>query len=350
MQVFGLPGHIIRSARGASRLLAAQTPNIEAARRRDALARWRNAMAQGLSSQQGAEAGASLVHPLPLAGARRSPEPSATPGAPTPASTRSGRSRRAPAPGSPHVGQGKARADPAQTGLPHIQRHRRADHRRAHPARNGSARSRPDPQSRRQSSAKEAPPRHPKTQGRYLRKARRRRPDRHPLDLSAARRLHQAFQRLRSLRQMDRRQAVQTSHCQKRRRVPRRGPRTNARSRQSHSKSTAAPSSWPSSSKPAPTRTCPSTSCPPDRQSSTELSSVAMEPGATSSTPAPISQRASTKSPKWSAPSKTSTTTTDPTQPLQEKPQPSTSLSAEPTKLPRLICPEPGHRLDANAG
>lgn len=56
MQVFGLPGHIIRSARGASRLLAAQTPNIEAVRRRDALARWRNAMAQGLSSQQGAEA------------------------------------------------------------------------------------------------------------------------------------------------------------------------------------------------------------------------------------------------------------------------------------------------------
>ena len=30
MQVFGLPGHIIRNARGASRVLAAQTPNIEA--------------------------------------------------------------------------------------------------------------------------------------------------------------------------------------------------------------------------------------------------------------------------------------------------------------------------------
>ena len=56
MQVFGLPGHIIRSARGASRLLAAQTPNIEAARRRDALARWRNAMAQGLTSEQAAKA------------------------------------------------------------------------------------------------------------------------------------------------------------------------------------------------------------------------------------------------------------------------------------------------------
>ncbi len=56
MQVFGLPGHIIRSARGASRLLAAQTPNIEAARRRDALARWRKAMAQGLNADQAAQA------------------------------------------------------------------------------------------------------------------------------------------------------------------------------------------------------------------------------------------------------------------------------------------------------
>ena len=56
MQVFGLPGHIIRNARGASRLLAAQTPDIEAARRRDALERWRKAMAQGLSSQQAARA------------------------------------------------------------------------------------------------------------------------------------------------------------------------------------------------------------------------------------------------------------------------------------------------------
>ena len=34
---------------------------------------------------------------------------------------------------------------------------------------------------------------------------------------------------------------------------------------------------------------------------------------------------------------------------LAGKPQPSTSLSAEPTKLPRLICPEPGHCLDVVA-
>jgi len=38
MQVFGLPGHLIRSARAASRLLAAKTPKIEAERRRDAAA------------------------------------------------------------------------------------------------------------------------------------------------------------------------------------------------------------------------------------------------------------------------------------------------------------------------
>jgi putative transposase len=56
MQVFGLPGHIIGNAKGASRLLAAQTPNIEAVRRREALERWRKAMSQGLTSEQAAKA------------------------------------------------------------------------------------------------------------------------------------------------------------------------------------------------------------------------------------------------------------------------------------------------------
>lgn len=56
MQVFGLPGHVIRKGRVASRLLDAQTPNIEAARRRDAVARWRRAMADGLTSEQAAKA------------------------------------------------------------------------------------------------------------------------------------------------------------------------------------------------------------------------------------------------------------------------------------------------------
>lgn len=56
MQVFGLPRHVTRSARAASRLLDAKTPSIEASRRRDAVARWRRAMAQGLSAEQAAKA------------------------------------------------------------------------------------------------------------------------------------------------------------------------------------------------------------------------------------------------------------------------------------------------------
>jgi hypothetical protein len=48
MQVFGLPSHIIRNGRAASRLLDAKTPQIEAARRRDADAR-RRALARSPS-------------------------------------------------------------------------------------------------------------------------------------------------------------------------------------------------------------------------------------------------------------------------------------------------------------
>ncbi len=56
MQVFGLPGQIIRNGRAASRLLDAETADIEAASRRDAVARWRRAMADGLASEQAAKA------------------------------------------------------------------------------------------------------------------------------------------------------------------------------------------------------------------------------------------------------------------------------------------------------
>jgi transposase InsO family protein len=57
MQVFGLPGHLIRNGRRASRLIDAETHNIAAASRRDAVMRWRQAMARGLS----AEAAAGIV-------------------------------------------------------------------------------------------------------------------------------------------------------------------------------------------------------------------------------------------------------------------------------------------------
>jgi len=56
VQVIGLPSHIIRNGRGASRLLAAKTPDIEAARRSGAVARWRGAMAAGLSAGEAAKA------------------------------------------------------------------------------------------------------------------------------------------------------------------------------------------------------------------------------------------------------------------------------------------------------
>jgi putative transposase len=56
MQVFGLPGYVIRKAGVASRLIDAKTPNIEAAIRRGAVARWRQAIADGLSSAAAAKA------------------------------------------------------------------------------------------------------------------------------------------------------------------------------------------------------------------------------------------------------------------------------------------------------
>jgi putative transposase len=55
MQVFGLPGQVIRNGRAASRLLDAK-PHNEAERRRDAVARWRRAMADGLTAEKAAKA------------------------------------------------------------------------------------------------------------------------------------------------------------------------------------------------------------------------------------------------------------------------------------------------------
>ena len=56
MQVFGLPRYVTRTAQSASRLLGAQPPDREAARRRDAVARWLRARADGLTADQAARA------------------------------------------------------------------------------------------------------------------------------------------------------------------------------------------------------------------------------------------------------------------------------------------------------
>jgi putative transposase len=55
MQVFGLPGHVIRNGKVASRI-AAKSSYDESAIRRAAVARWRRAMANGLTADQAAAA------------------------------------------------------------------------------------------------------------------------------------------------------------------------------------------------------------------------------------------------------------------------------------------------------
>lgn len=55
MQVFGLPGHVIRSGKVASRI-AAQSSDNEAAIRRATVARWRQAISGGLTGEQAANA------------------------------------------------------------------------------------------------------------------------------------------------------------------------------------------------------------------------------------------------------------------------------------------------------
>lgn len=55
MQVFGLPGHVIRNGKAASRI-AAQPQDSEAAIRRASVCRWRQAIADGLTAAQAARA------------------------------------------------------------------------------------------------------------------------------------------------------------------------------------------------------------------------------------------------------------------------------------------------------
>jgi putative transposase len=54
MQVFGLPGHVIRSGRVASRLIDAKTPSIVATIRYDALRRFHEARRHGLGAAKAA--------------------------------------------------------------------------------------------------------------------------------------------------------------------------------------------------------------------------------------------------------------------------------------------------------
>jgi putative transposase len=81
MQVFGLPGHVIRSGRAASRLAGAKSPVIATAARRDAVARWRAGMAQGLCAGGGQVRRRAAVDALPLGEAARTALAAAAPAA-----------------------------------------------------------------------------------------------------------------------------------------------------------------------------------------------------------------------------------------------------------------------------
>lgn len=75
MQVFGLPGQVTRNGRRASRLLDAEPPNIQAERRRDAVARRQASWVDGRASGRGG--GRAASHALPLAEGAGSEEPAA---------------------------------------------------------------------------------------------------------------------------------------------------------------------------------------------------------------------------------------------------------------------------------
>jgi len=87
----------------------------------------------------------------------------------------------------------------------------------------------------------------------------------------------------------------------------------------------AVPSSWPSSSRPAKTTAWPCSCCRPSDRSSTAPSSAPKAHGVTNSMPATTCRVASIASTSTSMPSPTSTTTTDPTAHLADVPQ--TSIS-----------------------
>src|SRR5829696_3903742 len=117
MQVFGLSGHISRNGRGR-RVFSPRSPRPStAAKKRDAVARWRQAMGHGFSAEQAAEAVAvprSTLIPGTAGGAAL--EAAAT-GAGENLDAGAGRGGRGLAPRPSHVGPGQARSAPETPGL-----------------------------------------------------------------------------------------------------------------------------------------------------------------------------------------------------------------------------------------
>jgi hypothetical protein len=286
MQVFGLPRHIIRGAAVASRLSNA-SPSGSSLERRDAVERWVGARRDGLSAAKAARAVGVARTTLYRWSQRcefKSRRPHNLRAAP---SSGAGGRGGASAPRLSDVGQGEDRPAGARDRLPG----QRFDG-GTHPAQPDRARaraggSRSFAQARAARGLEGPALRGAQAQASRVQPARRRRADRHAVDLAAAGARDQAVHGLRSARQMDGRRALCARHRQERRRVlkPRAG--ANALSQRRY-RSTAAPNSWPSSNSPVGTPSWRSTSCRLARPSSTARSNAATALGATSSTPATI--------------------------------------------------------------
>ncbi len=113
MQVFGLPGEIIRNGRAASRLLAAKPLDAEAERRRDAVWRWRRAMSDGLSAERAGQA-VGVSRSTLYRWERDAEEPAAAPRSAQDLDARAQAGGRTAAPGLSDVGASQATAHAAE--------------------------------------------------------------------------------------------------------------------------------------------------------------------------------------------------------------------------------------------
>ena len=199
MQVFGLPGHVIRNGRAASRLIAAKPPSSAAAIRRDALERWRLLMGRGLSAAVAAK-GVGIARATLYRWQKRI----------EPKSRRPHRVRRPTWTGALVQTVERLRADYPMWGKAQDHRaaaptrDRRSSHRRAHPHHAHGARPRlacahaPAQAGRAPLPPHRRAPRPALAEGPQADPAGRARADRHPVCERRPRQGHQTLHRLRS--------------------------------------------------------------------------------------------------------------------------------------------------------
>ena len=202
MQVFGLPAQIIRNGGAASRLLSAQPPHIEGERRRDAVARWLKARAAGLTAERAAGASRSTLDRWRKRAQPLSRRPRRVRGTNRPAGLAAAVERlRLDFPM-----WGRAKIGPLVRELGFAVSDATAGRILSDLIRRGRVPAVPAPLRKigPRSAAKKRPYAIRKLAQCRLPKARRRRADRHPVNLDPARPGDQALHRLRSLRQVDR--------------------------------------------------------------------------------------------------------------------------------------------------